>query len=188
MKKTVKLVVITSLITSLWSVYSCKSKKVVAPKGEVKVEVLCSGPQYFTSKEYFRANSIGESSNQANSKRMALSNARLELAGQIQTTVKAVIDNYFQDMDAGGKQEYTGKYEGLSREVINQELNGTRTICEELTMTPDGKYKTYIAIELAGNDILKAINERVSADDRMKTNYEYEKFKETFNKEMENFK
>lgn len=191
MKKILNTVLFSTIIIAVGSVSSCKSKKevvVTPPKGEVKVEVLCSGPQYFTSKEYFRANSIGESPNQANSKRMALSNARLELAGQIQTTVKAVIDNYFQDMDAGGKQEYTGKYEGLSREVINQELNGTRTICEELTMTPDGKYKTYIAIELSGNDILKAINERVGADDRLRTNYEYEKFKETFNKEMENFK
>jgi len=173
---------------------SCKGKKktaevpVVPPKGETKVEVLCSGPQFFSTKEHFRANSIGESPNQPNSKRMALSNARAELVGQIETTVKAVIDNYFQDMTVGNKQEFVGRYEGLSREVINQKLSGTRVICEELTMTADGKYKTYIAIELAGNDILQSINQRVAADDRLRTNYEYERFRNEFEKEMEKMK
>ena len=114
--------VLVALVTL--GVASCKSKKVDAPvdapKGEVKVEVLCSGPKYFTDKDFFRANSVGESPDQANSKRMALSNARLELAGQIEVTLKAVIDNYFNDVNSAGKQEYIAKYEGLSREVINQ--------------------------------------------------------------------
>ena len=39
------------------SAASCRSKKeekpVDAPKGEVKVEVLCSGPKYFTDKDFF---------------------------------------------------------------------------------------------------------------------------------------
>jgi len=168
---------------------SCRSKKeekpVDAPKGEVKVEVLCSGPKYFTDKDFFRANSVGESPDQANSKRMALSNARLELAGQIEVTLKAVIDNYFNDVNSGGKQEYIAKYEGLSREVINQSISGTKTICEELTKTAAGKYKTYIAIELNNAALLNTLNNRISADDRLKVDYNYEKFKETFYKEME---
>lgn len=174
------------------SAASCRSKKeekpIDAPKGEVKVEVLCSGPKYFTDKDFFRANSVGESPDQANSKRMALSNARLELAGQIEVTLKAVIDNYFNDVNSAGKQEYIAKYEGLSREVINQSISGTKTICEELTKTATGKYKTYIAIELNNGALLSTLNNRISADDRLKVDYNYEKFKETFNKEMEEMK
>ena len=155
------------------------------PQGEVRVDVLCGGPEYFSTYEYFRANAVAESSNQANSRRMALSNARLDLSGQIETRMKVVIDNYFQDMNVGDKQEFVGRYEGLSREVINQKLNGTKIICEELTMTPAGRYKTYLAIELMGADVFKAINDRINSDDRLRTNYEYERFREEFNKEME---
>lgn len=174
------------------SAASCRSKKeekpVDAPKGEVKVEVLCSGPNYFTDKDFFRANSVGESPNQANSKRMALSNARLELAGQIEVTLKAVIDNYFNDVNSSGKQEFIGKYEGLSREVINQSITGTKTICEELTKTANGNYKTYVAIELNNDALINTLSKRISADERLKVDYNYEKFKETFNKEMEEMK
>jgi len=41
---------------------SCKSKKEVqAPDDEVLIQTYCSGPEYFTDNEFFRANSIGES-------------------------------------------------------------------------------------------------------------------------------
>jgi hypothetical protein len=165
----------------------CRSKKQTAqiPPGETKVVVLCSGPQYFSDTQFFRANSVAESRNQANSKRMALSNARAELAGQIETTIKSVIDNYIQDVTAGNRNEFNQRYEGLSREVINQRLAGSKVICEELMRTTEGMYKTYIAIELSGDDIINAMNQRIAADDRMKLDYDYEKFKKTFNSEME---
>ena len=49
----------------------CKSKE-KTPKGETEVSVPCSGPDYFTSKQYFRANSIGESQDQVTSKRLRM--------------------------------------------------------------------------------------------------------------------
>jgi hypothetical protein len=165
----------------------CRSKRQTAqaPPGETRVEVLCSGPQFFSDNEFFRANSVAESRNQANSKRMALSNARAELAGQIETTIKSVIDNYIQDVTVGNRSEFNQRYEGLSREVINQRLSGTVVICEELMRTSEGLYKTYIAIELSGEDIVNAMNQRIAADERLRLDYDYEKFKNTFNSEME---
>ena len=165
----------------------CRSKRDAAqtPTGETRVEVLCSGPEFFSNADFFRANSVAESQNQANSKRMALSNARAELAAQIEVTVKSVIDNYVQDVTVGNRSEFTQRYEGLSREVVNQRLSGTRVICEELTRTGDGMYKTYIAIELSGDEYFNAMNQRISNDERLRVDYNYEKFKETFNQEME---
>ncbi|MFN7492439.1 MAG: hypothetical protein ACK5RG_05945, partial [Cyclobacteriaceae bacterium] len=62
---------------------------------------------------------------------------------------------------------------------------GVRTICEKLVQTKDGNYKTYIAIELSADELVKQYNQRLSTDDRLKIDYDYEKFKETFNQEME---
>ncbi len=175
------------LLITVVTFSQCRSKRDTAglPEGETRVEVLCSGPEFFSDNEYFRANSVAESRNQANSKRMALSNARAELAAQIEVTVKSVIDNYVQDITVGDQSEFMQRYEGLSREVINQRLAGTRVICEELTRTAQGMYKTYIAIELSGQDILNAMNQRISGDERLRLDYNYEKFKENFNQEME---
>jgi hypothetical protein len=51
--------------------------------------------------------------------------------------------------------------------------------------TQQGTYKTYIAIELSADELVAKYNERLSQDERLKIDYDYEKFKETFEKEMD---
>lgn len=165
----------------------CKSKSKLSavPEGETRVKLLCSGAEYFTNKEYFRANSVGESTNQANSKRMAMSNARAELAGNINVLVKGAVDNYFKQSGVETRSEFAERYEGLYREVVDEQLSGTRIICEDVTRTLDGKYKTYLAIELAGNEIMSAASKRITNDERLRIDYDYERFKKTFEEEIE---
>jgi len=184
------IMVVTSMAILL-VIGGCKSKEKavkVSDMGESRIEVYCSGPEYYSNSEYFRASSIGESADQATAKKKALSNAKADLAGYIETTLKATIDNYVKDMEMNNTGEVLERYEGVSREVINQRLSGIRVICEEQTKTATNTYKTYIAIELAGDEIASAMNQRLSGDDKLLIDYNYEKYKETFDKEMENVK
>ncbi len=162
----------------------CKSKE-KTPAGEKEVVVPCSGPDFFTTNKVFRSNSIGESMDQVTSKKKALTNARNELAQAINTTVKTVTDNYVNSREMNKKEELEGRFESLNREVVDQTLSGIRTICEKLVQTKDGTYKTYVAIELSADELVKKYNERLSTDERLKIDYDYEKFKDTFNKEMD---
>lgn len=166
-------------------VAGCKSKKL--PKGETEVNIPCSGSDYFTNNKFFRANSLGESMDLAASKKKALANARGELAASIQTTVKAVTDNYLNSREMNNNEEIEERFEQLNREIVNQKLQGLKTICEQQVKTNEGNYKTYVAIELSADDLVASYNERLSTDDRLKIDYDYEKFKETFNEEMKKF-
>jgi hypothetical protein len=161
----------------------CKSKQPM-PSGEKEVVVPCSGPDYFTNTKVFRANSIGESMDQVTSKKKALTNARNELAQSIATTVKTVTDNYTNSREMNKREELEQRFEQLNREVVDQTLQGVRTICEKLVQTQDKNYKTYIALELSADDLVKQYNERLSKDERLKIDYDYEKFKKTFDEEM----
>ena len=169
----------------------CAKKKKAAeaakpPMGETEVKVLCSGPEFFTDEKNFRANNLGESMDQATAKKKALSNARADMASAINTQVKSVIDNYVNSREMNNKEEIAERFEGLTREVVDQKLTGTRTICEKMMKVDgSGNYKCYVAIELSAQDLLAAYNERLSKDDKLKIDYDYEKFKETFDKEME---
>ncbi len=169
-------------------IVGCKSKEKAPPKGEVEVVVPCSGPDYFTTNKFFRANSIGESQDQVTSKKKALTNARNELAQAIQTTVKTVTDNYVNSREMNNREEVEERFETLNREVVDQTLSGIRTLCEKLMKTQQGTYKTYVAIELSADELVSKYNERISQDERLKIDYDYEKFKETFEKEMEKMK
>ena len=84
------------------------------------------------------------------------------------------------------EEEVAERFEGLTREVIDQKLVGVKTICEkQVVVNATGNYKTYVAIELSAQDLLAAYNDRLSKDERLRIDYDYEKFKETFDKEME---
>ncbi len=162
----------------------CKGKE-KAPAGEKEVVVPCSGPEFFTTSKFFRANSIGESQDQVTSKKKALTNARNELAQAINTTVKTVTDNYVNSREMNNKEQVEERFESLNREIVDQTLSGIVTKCEKLMKTGQGTYKTYVAIELSAEELVSKYNERLSTDDRLKIDYDYEKFKETFEKEMD---
>jgi hypothetical protein len=183
---------LTVLMTALMlsgAVTSCKSKKKVEepknPEGETEVIIPCSGPEFFTNDKVFRANNLGESMDQATAKKKAMSNARADLAQSINTQVKGVIDNYVNSREMNNREEVGERYESLMREVVDQRLSGVKTICEKMMKTASGNYKSYVAIELSAQDLLSAYNERLSSDERLRIDYDYEKFKETFEKEME---
>ncbi len=168
---------------------SCSSKKTIAAgSGEVVVEQYCSGPDYFTNKEFFRANAIGESMDQMLARKKAMANAREQMAADISTTVKSVVDNYYSSKDVNNVEEAKNRFEGISRQVVNQKLQGIRTICEKFTKTKEGTYKCYIAIELSGADVLAGLKEKLSTDDVTRLDFEYEKFKGELEKEMQNAK
>jgi predicted transcriptional regulator len=166
----------------------CKSKEKAAStkdQGETLIEVYCSGPEYQSNNEFFRANQVGESLDQATAKKKAMSNARADMASAIQTTVKGVIDNYVNSRELNNVEDAEERFESLTREVIDQKLTGVKTICEKTTKTSTGNYKTYIALELAGDELMNAMNARLSQDDKLKIDYDYEQFKKTFDAEME---
>lgn len=183
MKTLSNLSFITVLIAAVL-IAGCKGKEAL-PKGEQEVSVPCSGPDFFTTNKFFRANSIGESQDQVTSKKKALTNARNELAQSISTTVKTVTDNYVNSREFNNKEDVEERFESLNREIVDQTISGVRTLCEKLVKTGEGTYKTYVAIELSADELVKTYNERLSKDERLKIDYDYEKFKETFDKEMD---
>ena len=122
---------------------------------------------------------------QVTAKKKALMNAKHELASAIESTIKSVTDNYVNSREFNNSEELEERFESLSREVVNQKLTGVRIICEKHTITPENKYKTYIAIELTGEEIIEAMNSRLSKDEKLKIDYDYEKFKKTFGDEMD---
>ena len=166
---------------------SSKAPAVVdAPSGEVEIAIPCSGPQYFTTKKYFRSNANGESLDQVTAKKKALANARGQLASDINSLIKAVTDNYVKSAEFNNREEVLERFETNARTVVKENLRGIRQICEKaVRVKATGKYKYYVAIELSADELVADYNERLSKDESLKIDYNYEKFKETFESEMD---
>jgi hypothetical protein len=172
----------------------CKKKKGAAksddnginPKqqGEVLINEYCSGEQYMSTKDAFRATATGESMDRETAKKKAKSNAMSELSKSISSTLKVVGDNYANSSEFNNKEEITESFQEMTRIVVDQNLKGAVEICEKLTLK-DNVYVSYVAIELSGERLANSYAEKLAANEKLKADYNYEKFKDTFNKEME---
>ena len=168
---------------------SCKKDKKVEdgpkPANEIIINEYCSGDSYKSTKDAFRSTATGESMDRETAKKKARSNAMSEMAKTISATMKIVGDNYVNSTEVNNKEEVTETFNEMARTVVDQELRGCIEICEKLTQRPDGTYVSYVALELSGNTIADAYQSGLSKNDKIKADYNYEKFKETFEKEME---
>ena len=152
---------------------SCGSSKPVtqtvqqpAVQQDVEINVPCSGPEFQTNKEYFRASSMGLSTDMSIAKKKAMTEARAEIATAINAKVKSVTDSYVSSYQQGENDESKSRYQSKTMK------------------TPDGKYKVYVSLELAGEEIMNAMANRIKNDDKLRIDFEYEKFKKIFEEEM----
>ncbi len=187
MKTRITLLAIAAM--TLVAIPSCKKNKdevkTPDPKGEVIINEYCAGDQFKSTKEAFRSTATGESMDRETAKKKARSNSMSEMAKTINATMKIVGDNYVNSTEVNNKEEVTESFNEMARTVVDQELRGCIEICEKLTQRPDGTYVSYVALELSGNSIADAYQSGLSKNDKLKADYNYEKFKETFDKEME---
>jgi hypothetical protein len=193
--KIFKITLMIMVVAMGFGMTACKKKKGatktddtgVNPKqqGEVLINEYCSGEQFMSTKDAFRATATGESIDRETAKKKAKSNAMSELSKSISATLKVVGDNYVNSSEFNNKEEITETFQEMTRTVVDQNLKGAVEICEKLTQKPDGSYVSYVAIELSGERLANSYAEKLAANEKLKADYNYEKFKDTFNKEME---
>ncbi len=176
------------LFATLFAVSCGSSKKVVAvdPTGGVEVAVPFSEPEYQSDDTHFRANAMGFSNNLEIANNKALAAARAKLASYIETVLDATTDNYLSSYEENMQEQARARYQSLSRSVVSQTLVGVKVIGQKTTKNPDGVYNHYVAIELPVEAVVKRVQKGVSDDSKLRTDFEYEKYKSIFEQEMAN--
>ena len=164
---------------------SCNKKQdVVKVKGEIEIVEFCTGDNYNSDNKHFRSTATGESQDREIAKKKARSTAESRIARTVSATIQAVTDNYVASTEFNNREEATETFNELSRTVVDQELRGAIVICEKLTQRENGIYVSYVALELSGEKFASKYNEKISKDERIMAEYNYERFKETFQEEM----
>ena len=173
------------LIALALFVFNCKSpKKLQKVTGSEEVSVPLSGKDYETNKEYFRSKSSGKSIDLATAKKIALNNAKGEVAGLINTKIKAVTDNYTNQRTMSNTADFENKFENITREVVEQQLNDIAIIGEKIFRQKDGSLEYWVAIQISKDAIKNGINASLSNNAKVQIDYDKKKFEEIMNKEM----
>lgn len=169
---------------------SCgSSKKMSQAEVDEAVEIKdipCS--DCLSTKELIRSRGMRESMDQQMAQQMARSSALEELASKIHVAVKAMIEDYYKSNNINMNEEMQRRFEGLTRQIVDQSVMGYRTICEKYTVSKKSNgakvFKCYYAIEIGQEELAMSLYGGLKKDDKLRLDYDYEKFKENFEREM----
>src|SRR5688572_33379767 len=110
----------------LLSVWSCGSM----PFGK-KVREPFQGNAYESNNRFWRASGKGESSQDNIARGKADIDAKSLLAGQVNTTMKQVADQYLGQTENAEAADVADKFQSLVRQVMNTEISDLRKIGEQ---------------------------------------------------------
>ncbi len=179
-------IILFSIAAMAIAYVGCKNKKSIQKStGSTEITLPLTGKDYQSDKDFFRAKQSGKSPDLATSKKIGLQNAKSEMAGNIQTTIKKVTDQYTNQRSVGDKQDFENKFEELAREVTNQTLTDVKIIGEKVFKETDGSYTYWIAVEASKQSILDGVNNSISKNAKLQLDYDKKKFEEVFNQEMQ---
>ncbi len=165
---------------------ACKSPKSQSvTKGDVELNMPFSEDKYKTDKDYFRATGQGKSPDLATAKSIALLNAETQIARNINTKIKAVIDQYTNQRSIADKQDYESKFEQETRSIVNQSISDVKILGEKAFKENNGTINYFIVIEISKTSLKENISNKISSNQKLQLDYDKKKFEETFNAEME---
>ena len=161
-----------------------------APSGTVSVELPCTGTSYMSDKKHFRATGIQTSAMEAVALKSAVAQSKSQIANDISVRVQNVLQNYNKIIGVENTNTTTQAFEDMTKQVANTVLTGTRTICQKFVRVTEegpnkGKYKAYVTQEIDVDAVYNEVSSMVSKGDQAKVEYDYEKFKEVFEMEMQ---
>jgi hypothetical protein len=184
--KLTKTILFVGAIAFTMAIVSCGGSKPAAKKDDglgKKVTLPCNDMDYHSDQKFFRSTGNATSPNQSMAKSKASLDASANLAAAINRTIKQVADRYRNERTVGETQEFEEKFEQMTRDVVNQEMNNVVTKCSE-SYVKDGKWTFYIAVEVAKDELLSNIKEKISKDQKLQLDYDKMKFEDKFNEEM----
>lgn len=183
-----KMYYLLSLAIAIPMLFGCGSSKSTGIDGEQEINMPCSGPEYQTNNEYFRATMFSLSTDMGTAKSKALTSARAELATSMNAIVERTNDSYTSSYQSGEQEEAKIKMNDMAKIVVREKITDSRITCEKMMKTKDGKYRCYITVETSKESVLNSMKNQLMNDEKLRIDFEYEKYRKTFEEEMNKLK
>ncbi|MEI9919201.1 MAG: hypothetical protein WDO14_10435 [Bacteroidota bacterium] len=151
------------LVLTLFIAASCTS----AMLGK-KVKEPFQGNAYESNNRFFRGTGKGESSQDNIARGKADIEAKGQLAGQVQTTVKEVSDQYLGQTSNEKAADVADKFQSLIRETMNTDIADVRKIGEQKYYNEkEKKYTVFIAYEIKKNAMFRFMKKQAKLNNNI---------------------
>ena len=148
------------LLSAMTILASCAS----GPLGK-KVREPFRGSAYESNNRWFRGTGKGESSQDNIALGKADIAAKAQLAGQINTTMKQVTDQYLGRTENDRAADVADKFQSLVRQVMNTQIADLRKMGQEKYFNDKTKtYTVFIAYEIKKNAMFRFMKKQARVD------------------------
>lgn len=138
-----------------------------SPFGQ-KVKEPFSGSAYESNNRFFRASGKGESSSDNIARGKADMEAKTFLAGQVNTTMKQVADNYMGQTENERGADVAEKFQNLTRQVMDTDLADLRKVGEKKFYNEkEKKYTVFIAYEIKKNAMFRFMKKQAKVSNQI---------------------
>ncbi len=135
-----------------------------SPFGQ-KVKEPFRGNAYESNNRFFRGTGKGESSQDNIARSKADIDAKAQLAGQVNTTMKQVADQYLGQTENANAADVADKFQSLVRQTMNTEIADLRKIGEEKYFNKkENKYTVFMAYEIKKNAMFRFMKKQARVD------------------------
>lgn len=130
-----------------------------------KVKEPFRGAAYESNNRFFRGTGKGVSSQDNIARGKADLDAKSQLAGQVNTTMKQVADQYLGQTQNENAVDVADKFQSLVRQVMNTDMADLRKIGEQKYFNESSKdYTVFIAYEIKKNAMLRFMKKQAKTD------------------------
>jgi hypothetical protein len=138
-----------------------------SPLGQ-RVKEPFTGNAYESNNRFFRSSGKGESVADNIARGKADIDAKAQLAGQVNTTMKQVADQYLGQAENANAADVADKFQSLVREVMNTDLADLRKVGEKKYFNKkDNKYTVFIAYEIKKNAMFRYMKKQAKTDKKI---------------------
>lgn len=174
-KMNTKKLLFTSCFTLLLLfIAGCKSSDIDVPFSKFK-----------TDKNYLRAVGSGVSPDMAIAKKIALQNAKAELATSIQSVFNQVNTSYFEQYGVGATPDLSQKIEGMSQDIASQVLSNIKVADQKYEKIKKSDHvRCFVAIEMSKQEIGRVAMDGVSQAAKNKIDIDEAQYRKIFDEAL----
>jgi len=133
-----------------------------------KVKEPFQGSAYESNNRFFRGTGKGVSTMDKIARGKADIDAKAVLAGQVNTTMKQVADQYIGQRENAQAADVADKFQSLVREVMNTDISDLRKIGEQKYFNDKTKeYTVFIAYEIKKNAMFRFMKKQAKTDEKI---------------------
>ena len=130
-----------------------------------KVKEPFQGNAYESNNRFWRSSGKGTSSQDNIARGKADIDAKAQLAGQVNTTMKQVADQYLGQAENAEAADVADKFQSLVRQIVNTDIADLRKMDEKKYYNEKTKeYTVFIAYEIKKNAMLRFMKKQAKVD------------------------